>query len=191
MPVTSARYYLEFSDYQITQSNWPTLEPSLQRAFSCRLAARYRSAIHCRSSRTVQALMGLIWLKKSKPELFLSFYNGLKIDILKLLSEPRFETWSHWWNGGFFWESSFVVTSHATFLRPFRASKGFILALTSHSSSFHTCMMFGSPKKKAITHKMSTNNSWYTNFRLIQFGNPSWMDVTTTSTIANCLDTYK
>lgn len=45
--------------------------------------------------------------------------------------------------------------------------------------------MFGSPNKNETTHMRRTSISWQRRWRFTQFGKPSWIDVTTTSTTAN------
>lgn len=50
---------------------------------------------------------------------------------------------------------------------------------------YYTCVIFGSPNKNETTHMRRTSISWQSRWRFTQFGNPSWIDVTTTSTTAN------
>lgn len=48
-----------------------------------------------------------------------------------------------------------------------------------------TSVICGSPKRNEIITTIKTNISWHIRCFLISLGNPSWMEVTTTSTMAN------
>lgn len=119
------------------------------------------------SNPTVRALVSHSWWRNSIPA-----WPIIRTTVPKLQRHVQ-NSWTH--SISYAW----IYFSDRVFL------KGTINGLNKSAYVVHTSVICGSPKRNEIITTIKTNISWHMRCFLIRLGNPSWMEVTTTSTMAN------